>query len=757
MTRFYFIIGFLMAVNVPTIAQNAPGLPLHVKKAQTAIKLDGVLDEPEWLTAEKATDFFLNYPVDSLPPTYQSEARMTFDDHFVYLSFVCFDNSSADIVQSLRRDIDWEGNDNIGIYFDPFNDFTNGFFFTITPMGVQSEGIMSGGGSTDDSFNDSWDNKWYSKVVRLQDRWVAEIAIPFKTIRYNLNEWNITFLRNDVKRNQISSWIATPIAYIPASFAYSGKLIWESPPPSPKSNISFIPYLSASSFQDNEGDAGRLYDHNANAGFDAKIGLTPSVNLDLTVNPDFSQVEVDRQVINLTRFEFGFPERRQFFLENNDLFAQPGFPDSRPFFSRRIGLALDSADKIQRVPILYGARVSGKLGKDWRIGLMNMQTSEKRSLGLPSQNYSVGVVQRQIFSRSNIGFVFVNKQSLGLGDYDNTKFYHKTLLKEHVTGTDTVTTLNKYNRVYGVDFNLNTKDNRWQGDVFYHRSMDSFEQEENYSFGAFVGYFTRKLNVFFGQQGLGENYNAEVGFVPSLDVYPGMYGGFAQVEYKIYPTNSKIAVMGPEGGIDYIMNPNTGQFTDKIFRFEYGINFLNTSSFSFGMNKTFQRLPEDFNPLDPRGDSSLLAGQSFNWNQIGFEYRSDTRKTFNYAIESVYGGFYSGRLVSVGGEINARYQPFGSLSIRADYSHLNFPEGYGKAGFLLIGPRLDLTFTDKLFLTTFAQYNDRDDNVNLNARFQWRFKPASDFFVVYTENYLPDGLRSKNRALVLKLTYWLNL
>lgn len=757
MTRIFLFVGAFFLLVGSLVAQNQPGMQLHIQKAKAAIKLDGILDEPEWLTAQKASDFYLNYPVDSLPPTYQSEARMTFDDHFLYLSFVCFDDSNPDIVQSLRRDIDWDVNDNIGIYFDPFNDFTNGFFFTITPMGVQSEGIMSGGGSNDDSFNDSWDNKWYSKVVRSHDRWTAEIAIPFKTIRYNLNEWNVTFLRNDVKRNHISSWIATPIAYIPASFAYSGKLIWESPPPSPKSNISFIPYLSASSLQDKETDALSEFDHAANAGFDAKIGLTPSVNLDLTVNPDFSQVEVDRQVINLTRFEFGFPERRQFFLENNDLFSQPGFPDSRPFFSRRIGLALDSADKIQRVPILYGARVSGKLGEDWRIGLMNMQTTEKRSLGLPSQNYSVGVVQRQIFSRSNIGFVFVNKQSLGLGEYDNTKFYHKSVLHERFNGTDTVTALNKFNRVYGVDFNLNTKDNRWQGDVFYHRSMDSFKQDENYSFGAFVGYFTRNLNVFFGQQGLGENYNAEVGFVPSLDVYPGMYGGFTQVEYKFFPKNSKIAVMGPQAGLDYVINPNTGQLTDRVVRVEYGINFLNTSSFRFAVNNTFQRLPEDFNPLDPRGDSSLLTGQFFKWNQVGGEFRSDTRKTFNYAIESMYGGFYNGELFSLGGEINARYQPFGSLSIRADYSHLDFPKGYGKADFLLIGPRLDLTFTDKLFLTTFAQYNDRDDNVNLNARFQWRFKPASDFFVVYTENYLPEGMRSKNRALVLKLTYWLNL
>jgi hypothetical protein len=734
-------------------AQNRPGKELHVKKVRDAIKIDGVLDENDWQSAFIAKDFFLNYPVDTVAPSFQSEVRVTFDEHFLYFGMTCFDDEKPNIVQSLRRDIEWELNDNIGVYVDPFNDYTNGFFFTVTPMGVQSEGIISGGGASDDSFNDSWDNKWYSKVTRHSDRWVAEMAIPWKTLRYNITNWNITFLRNDVKRNQVSSWIATPIAYIPASFAYTGKVIWEEQPPRPRSNISIIPYVSASTAKDLEDDE---TENEGSAGFDAKVGITPSLNLDLTFNPDFSQVEVDRQVINLTRFEFGFPERRQFFLENNDLFSQPGFPDSRPFFSRRIGLALDSSDNIARVPILYGARISGKIGENWRIGLMNLQTREKESLGLPAQNYSVAVAQRQIFSRSNIGFVFVNKQSLGIDEYDPSKYYHRSVLYEKVVAGDTLTSINKFNRVYGLDFNLNTKDNKWQGDVYYHRSLDSKSQDENYSFGAFLGYFSRNVNVFVGQQGLGENYNAEVGFVPTLDVYPGYYSGFSQVEFRMYPKASKIAVMSPQVGFNYVMTPG-GMLTDRVLSFSYGIDFLNTSAVEIGVNNIFQKLPEDFNPLDPKGDSTLLAGQRFSWNEAGIKYRSDTRKIFNYAFEGVYGGFYNGHLLRLSTEVNYRYQPFGSLAMRADYSSLDFPSAYGQANFLLIGPRLDLTFTDKLFFTTFVQYNDRSDNVNLNARFQWRFKPASDFFLVYTENYVPDHLESKNRALVLKLTYWLNL
>jgi hypothetical protein len=368
----------------------------------------------------------------------------------------------------------------------------------------------------------------------------------------------------------------------------------------------------------------------------------------------------------------------------------------------------------------------------------------------------VAVAQRQIFSRSNIGFVFINKQSLGLEDYDSSTHYHKSLIRQSKSKNDTTTFLNKYNRVYGVDFNLFTKDNRWIGDIYYHRSLDSHEQNDNYSYGAFIGYATRQLGIQFGHQGLGKNFNAETGFVPALEVYPGMFTGFAQVEYRFYPKESKIALMGPRATLNYTMMPS-GEMTDRVISAGYSVELFNKSAFEFEYSNTFQRLPEDFNPLDPRGDSILITGQAFTWNQIAAAYRSDGRKTFNYLLEVVYGGFYSGNLTSGAAELNYRYQPFGSLSVRADLSHLEFDQSFGKATFLLIGPRLDLTFTDKLFLTTFAQYNDRAENFNLNARFQWRFKPASDFFVVYTENYLPETGKSKNRALVLKLTYWLNL
>jgi len=746
-----------LSLFTPSVAQNKPGLELPIRKASGTIKLDGVLDETDWKKASVANDFFLNYPVDSLPPTFQTEARFTFDDHFFYISFVCYDDKAPQVMQSLKRDFDPDLNDWVGLTIDPYKDFTNGFYFLISPFGVQHEGTVSGGGSSSDSYNSSWDNKWYSHVVRYNDRWIAELAIPFKSFRYNsqVDHWSISLVRKDLKHNQVSSWVRAPIQYNPGSFAYSGKLVWNDPPPKAGTNVSVIPYLIASSSQDRENNQPVV--NTAGAGFDAKVGLTPALNLDLTVNPDFSNVDVDQQIINLTRFEYQFPERRQFFLENSDLFSSPGFTGyTQPFFSRRIGLVNDSSGNLVKVPILYGARVSGKLGEKWRIGLMNMQTKKKESLGLPEQNYSVAVIQRQVFSRSNIDFVFVDKHSLGLGAYDSTQYYHDSLVKNTWNGKDTVKMLHKYNRVLGTDFNLITKNNRWGGKFYYHHSFDDFSKGDAYSYAGYLNYTSRNVSVLGAWIGIGKNYHAEAGFVPSQAVYPGSMGPFSRVDFKIYPKSKSIVFMSPGLEIDYTLLPD-GTLTDKTFSGNYAISFRNTAQFNAIVKSVYQKLPSDFNLLDPKGDSTFLKGQVFQWHEYNIKYSSNTRKLFTYSINALGGELYNGSRIGIGGAIRYRVQPYGSFSVTFDYQDIKLPPAYGQAKFLLVSPRLDLTFTKKLFLTTFVQYNDRYNNVNLNTRLQWRFKPASDIFIVYTDNYFADGFLTRNQALVMKITYWFNL
>jgi hypothetical protein len=736
-------------------SQNPRGTAYHAARAVDNIYLDGKLTEQSWKRAQRGEGFFMSKPYDSVPPSNNTYFYITFDDNFLYIAFECEDDGGEPVVQSLRRDFEFRFNDNVGFYFDPYNDYTNGFYFNITPYGVQREGLMANGGASPEDFSEFWDNKWYSAVERDTHRWIAELAIPFKSIRYNRSEWNFNVLRNDLERNQVSSWIATPVQYLPASFAWSGKLIWDDELPRPGMNISLIPYVAASFSEDRQ--AGTPIVGEFLTGFDAKVGLSPSLNLDLTFNPDFSQVEVDRQVINLTRFEFQFPELRQFFLENSDLFAQPGFPDSRPFFSRRIGLAADSLGNLRRVPILYGARLSGKMGKNWRIGVLNMHQRSSEEAGLPEQNYTMAIVQRQILARSNVDVFVVNTQSLHQSPYNENRYYNPTVLQQRIYENDTIYQLKNYNRVVGFDFNINSRDNQIRGDIYYHHSFDEYRMDNAFSAGSFLGYFSRRLALMGAVQFLGENYRADAGFVPGLQVYPGFTGGFMRIEHRTYPQSRVVANYGPNLELNGGWIP-TGLNTDQNIQASYVVQFLNTATVSVSGAYTYQYITRPFNPIG-RGEGfrTFAIGDEFTWGEAAVEYRSDNRKLFNYRIQGGIGGFYDGTRMSANGEVNYRYQPYGSLSIRFTYENIDLTGEYGTRKLFLLGPRLDLTLTDKIFLTTFIQYNNAADNINLNTRFQWRFMPASDFFVVYTENYFPSPFGSKNRALVFKLTYWFNI
>lgn len=752
--RRFFILIFLFPLHV--FSQNQPGTEYHIKKAKGEIVLDGIIDEEDWKRAQVADNWFLNFPVDTAKADFQTEARVTFNDEFLYVSFICEDDESPDLINSLRRDFDYPLNDNVGFVIGPYNDFLNGFFFVVTPAGVQMEGIVTGGGASDDSYNVFWDNKWYSKVIREPNRWAVEMAIPFKSFRYKdgLREWNIAFDRQDKKRNAKSSWIQTPIQFNTASFAFGGQLIWDDPLPPASTNISLIPYIAGSRSVNNlSPDEGPVSDFQP--GFDAKISVTPSMNLDLTVNPDFSQVEVDQQVINLTRFEIQFPERRQFFLENNDLFADMGFPMVRPFFSRRIGITRDTTGLFRRVPILYGARLSGSLDEKWRMSFMNMQTREDESIGLPAQNYTVATVQRNLWQQSSVALSWVNKESLGVGDADTSRFFHPSIFPTIRQGNEFRRVKNRFNRVLAADIEIRSKDNKWYHSSYFGKSFDALSDDKNFSMSTFWRYATQNIDVYLGNFIIQDNFNAEVGFTPGLAVYPGHSGIFGQFQYKHYPKNESIVFMGPITEVSNNYIPG-GTLTDRDYSLGYQMVFTNTSQLEIGYQYTYQQLTFDFNPTGSQ-NRQFLAGEEYNWSGLGIAYQSDTRKTFNYEVGTFYGGLYNGNNLNIQAQLNARFQPYGNVSLLFDFNDLKLPGDYGEEKFFLIGPRIDLTLTDAIFLTTYFQYNSLIDNINLNARFQWRYKPASDFFIVYTENYFPQDFGSKNRALVFKLTYWINL
>jgi hypothetical protein len=697
---------------------------IHPRQIVSPIRIDGVMDESAWLEAEVATDFYMVLPMDTSYARVRTEVRMAYDREHLYLVAVCYLKlPGPNMVESLRRDFAFTKNDNFLLFMDTFDDQTNGFSFGANAAGAQWDGIMYEGGKVDLS----WDNKWTSEVKNYDDRWVFEMAVPFKTIRYKggITKWGINFSRNDLKTTEKSSWAPVPRQFPTASLAYTGMLMWDQPPPIPGPNISIIPYVLGRGIRDFEHK--QPTDYSADAGADAKIAVTSSLNLDLTVNPDFSQVDVDRQVTNLNRFELFFPERRQFFLENGDLFANFGYATIRPFFSRRIGLG---------APIRYGARLSGKLNRNWRIGAMDMQTGSVDSIGLPAQNFAVLAIQRRVFARSNIGAIFINKQSVDYRPSDDPA----------------VPKYSAYNRQVGLEYNLASSNNQWTGKALFLKSISPDTRHDDVTHAANLQYSTRRLLVAWQHEYVGRNYNAEVGYVPRRN-YARLN---PSLNYLFFPVGTKILSHGPVLTASHFFDSDFKQ-TDYEDYLGYKVTFRKFSTLVVYGMRDYVKLLSPFDPTNS-GKDLLGTGTEHRWYAYGAEFVSKPQSIFTYGFTARYGGYYAdGTQLTITNDVGFRLQPYASLAVSTSYNEFRLREPWGRTTFWLVGPRLDITLTNKLFFTAFAQYNEQRENVNLNTRLQWRYRPASDIFIVYTDNYFPENMAVKNRALVVKFTYWWNI
>jgi len=699
-------------------AVNREKYRINIKQTGETIKVDGLLNEESWKGTERAGNFTRVTPVDTGFAVAQTVVYITYDKSYLYVGAVCFDPLPGKRpVESLRRDFEFNRNDNFRVHLDTYNNLTNGYAFGVSAAGAQCDGVIVNGSQS--SF--TWDTKWKSEVKSYDDRWVAEMAIPFRSLRYfgGENEWGINFGRLDLKTNEKSAWAPVPRQFPHNSLPYAGTLLWDKPLDKAGLRLSFIPYATSRVIKDTE--AGHPVSWKWNAGFDTKMILSTSMNLDLTVNPDYSQVEEDRQQTNLDRFELFYPERRQFFLENSDLFANLGNSQAQPFFSRRIGL---------NVPVNFGGRLTGRIGNKWRIGMMDIQTGSKGDY--LSSNYAVAVLQREIFSRSSIVGFLVNKEITQ--SYSDAEF----------TGY-------RYNRVAGLEYNFATADNRWQGKAFWHQSFYPGSDRNAAAFSGNIGYSSQYLKAAISQSWIGSDYIAEAGYIRRT----GIYKITPSVSYLFYPSKSeRIISHGPGASFDVILDPRFN-LTDRETELSYTIGWRDKSQLSVSLQEEFVQLDRDYDPTNTGGEK-LAAGDRFQWKSATAEFTSDARRLFNYALNAGIGGYYNGNRWFVSGLMNYRVQPYGSIGMSVNYNDISLPGPYNSARLVLLGPTMDITFTDNLFLSAFVQYNNQIDNLNMNIRFQWRFAPVSDLYIVYTGNSYTGDFTNKNRGLVVKLSYWFN-
>jgi hypothetical protein len=742
MIKFLTLPFFALLICIKTNAQDdayvhqPSNYTVKAAKSNAKINVDGELNEAIWATTPAQNgNMYKKFPTNDGFANDSTEIKIVYDAKFIYIGVKLYDSVGKFYVSSLKRDQGLRKGDGFEIILDPQNQQANAVMFAVSPFNTQSEDVFSAGNY---DLTYSWDNTWFSQTKIYKNYWTAEMAIPFNILRYDANKqtWGINFIRSIRRTNEFQTWTRMPLQFRGIDLGYLGQLQFDAPPPHSGTNISVSPYALTSVTT----EPGKTPVAKANAGVDAKIAVTTGLNLDLTVNPDFSQVDVDQQVTNLSRFSIFFPERRTFFLENSDLYTDYGIPPIRPFYSRRIG-----SKNGQAVPILFGARLSGNIAKKTRIGLMNITTDKKGELS--GDNFTAFSINQRVLDRSTVAGYFLNRVDL---DNSNTK----------------ISPDKKYSRNAGVQLGYSNKNGTWNGWLAQHLSIKpNISSKNNYTnFGA--EYQGEHLNAVLDFNDIGQNYYVDMGFESVIENYDAQRDTSVRLGAQFIYNSLKYTWFGSktqkwnrisiEAENFYQQTPDGKPYeiTNEL-TFNYGTKNAANFEVNFQRTKSYLRFPFKF--VDDAAALPLPAA-NYDYCTIGAEYNSDARKDQQFSLGFDVGKFYNATYTQLRSNIVLRKQPKYTFQIRAEVNKLNFPTNYGSETITLIAPQFEYNFSTNLFWTTFVQLNSQNNNLNINSRLQYRFKPMSDLFIVYTDNYFSDPLfKNKNRGLVIKLNYWLNL
>ena len=684
---------------------------ITASRIQQAIVIDGMLDEPQWELAKPIRDFVQQEPSNGEPASELTEVRLLYDDQNLYVGIYCFDSEGEKgiVINDIRRDfLRPRDNDGFAIILDTFDDDRNAFFFNANARGAKSDQQIGDDGG---KRNRDWDGIWHVKTKINESGWQAEIAIPFKTLRFpnkDQQSWGVNFQRRIRRKNEASHWSSIPRPYAFNRVSRAGRLeglvgI------RPGRNLYVKPYITAPVLRRREDDVDFVPD----AGFDVKYGLNSQLTLDLTANTDFSQVEADDQQINLTRFSLFFPEKREFFLENATTFqfgpgslGGPGtFREFIPFFSRRIGI---SAAKL--VPILGGARLSGRTG-EYTLGFLSLQVDASEES--PSTNFSVVRVRRDILGKSDIGGLFISKYETG----------------------------GHFNRTYGADVNFTFFDSLNISSFLVKTTTPEIRGQDLAGYlGA--GWTDSRLTLQAGYLSIQDNVNPEVGFVPRKGIRKGS-GSFG---WRSRPRDRfpSIRELEPLISAEYITNQDNILETRNV-EGRFTIRFQNGGSIWFAGKSSFERLTEPF-PI--RTNQAIQVGD-YSFNEYTLSFSSDQSRMLSGEFRVGSGGFFDGDKDSY--RLTGRFQqPQFQVELSWGHDDVSLPSGDFETD--LLAARLNYSFSTSMFLNTLIQYNSDLREIGSNIRFNLIHKPLSDFFLVYNERRSSTG-EVAERALIAKLTY----
>jgi Domain of unknown function (DUF5916)/Carbohydrate family 9 binding domain-like len=677
--------------------------------------IDGLLDEAIWEQATVLTDFVQAEPLEGQPASERTEVRVLYDEVSIFVGVRLLDaDQSQIVVTDTRRDAALNDQDSFQIIFDTFRDRQNGFVFGTNAAGVQYDGQVRNQGDA----STSWDGSWEVRTQPGEGEWTAEFRIPLRTLRYGPppQVWGVNFMRNIQRRRERTYWAPMPRQYDLGRLSSAGELRGldvEAP-----RNFKVLPYAVSSANRDFT--PGSKTDFDRNFGVDAKIGVTGSLNLDLTYNTDFAQVEVDTQQINLTRFNLRFPEKRPFFLENSGLFtvgaAARGGGGSGAldlFFSRRIGL--DEEGNL--VPIVGGARISGK-ANGYNLGLLNMQTDAVAQRS--GNNFNVARVSRDLPSRSGVGAIFINRSATGdlAGDAD-------------------------WNRTWGLDSRLGVGERVTMG-AFAARTETPGLAGREHAWNVTSEYDDGKTGLNFDYGITGEDFNPEVGYLENTFGYRRWFAAVRETmrqekirswgfrEFAPHVTYTRHDYLDG-GGLQ-----SAELHTDNHWDWENG-NFISTA-----LNGTWEGLKA---PFEVYPGIVIPPGE---YGGLRFTLRSNTdrRKWLCGDYRWDVGRFLNGDENSHNLRMVIRQS--GTLTVDSTWNRRRIDLPQGSFTTNLGNMRVTYNFTPSVFTQSLIQYNDLTHRWSTNVRFHWLQTAGTGLFVVYNDTESLQGAGPVNRAFIVK-------
>jgi hypothetical protein len=725
------------------ISRDASGhATIRAVRIASPLTVDGRLDEAVYRDVPAISDFIQNDPQEGEPATEKTEVWVLFDSSTLYFVARCWESQPGRmVVNEMRRDnTNIVQNEGIAFGLDTFHDRRNAVVFELNAIGGRIDGQVT----NERQMNLDWNPVWDLKIGRFENGWTAETAIPFKSLRYRPGQaqtWGFNARRVNRWKNEVSY-----ITRIPASMTLRGHFqsslmatLVGLEVPSGIRNIELKPYATSHVVTDRVSLPPVSNDVGGNLGGEFKYAITQGLTADATVRTDFAQVEADEQQVNLTRFSLFFPEKREFFLENQGTFSFGGTlgiggggggggpgggavanPTDTPllFYSRRIGLS-----EGREVPIIAGGRVSGRIGR-YSLGLLNIETDDVPGSETGATNFSVVRVKRDILRKSSVGAVLTGRS-----------------LSQTGAGS---------NEAVGVDATLGFYDNL-AINTYWARTRTDGLAGDDASYRAQLDYTGDRYGLQLERLSVGANFNPEVGFVRRTD----MRRSFGQFRFSPRPRASKsIRRLSSVGSLAYIEN-GAGRLETRDGDAEFTVEFQNSDRFSVGYSNTYEFLPTAF--AIATGVTLPVGGYDFSSVRTSYTLGAQRPVAGNVSIE--HGSFYSGHKTSIAwsrGRFNVGPQL--SLEPRIAVDVVDLAEGVFTNR--LIGSRITYTISPLMFVSALLQYSSNANVLSANVRLRWEYRPGSELFIVWNEQR--DTLTSRfpdlaNRALIVKINRLLRL